>query len=63
MAVTPDTDPVTKPVALPTEATADEPLVHVPPLVAAVSVVLLPTHKEELPVIDPGPAFTVTTAI
>src|ERR1019366_9069008 len=53
----PETTPV-----LPTVATAVLLLLHVPPGVASVSVVVLPAQTVAVPVTDDGNAFTVTVA-
>ncbi len=55
--------PATTPVAAPTEATDVLPEVHVPPVIGLVSVVLVPEHKEAVPEIVPGVAFTVTVRV
>lgn len=46
--------PVTSPVLLPTVATPTVPLVHVPPVVALLSVVIEPTHTVAVPVMAAG---------
>jgi hypothetical protein len=61
----PAATPVTIPVALPTVAFAVLDDDHIPPLVALLRVLVLPTHTLAVPVIVPaaGAAFTVTTAV
>ncbi len=55
----PDVTPVTTPVVKPTVATPVLLLLHVPTPVASDKGVVLPTHKERVPVIGAGVAFTV----
>ena len=57
----PDDTPVTIPVEAPTVATPVLPLVHVPPLVPSLSVVVKPAQTIAVPVMDDGNAYTVTT--
>lgn len=54
--------PATMPVADPMVATEPVLLVHVPPEVALLSVVVEPLHKVAVPLIAAGDAFTVTGA-
>lgn len=54
--------PVTTPVPGTTGAIADGVLVHVPPAVASLSVVVLPVHTVVVPVIAAGNGLTVMTA-
>src|ERR1700752_3196741 len=63
MTVVPATNPVTIPVAEPTLPAVGLLLLHVPPVVASVRVVLPPTHTLAVPLITPGNAFTVTTVV
>jgi hypothetical protein len=51
--------PVTMPVVAPTTATVVLLLLHVPPDVASLSVVVAPTHKVRTPVIAAGGGLTV----
>ena len=51
--------PVTMPDAEPTVATPPV-MLHVPPGVASLRVVVVPTHAEVVPVIDAGRGLTVT---
>ena len=53
---------VTKPVAAPIVATPAALLLHVPPAVASVSVVVLPRHNDKVPLIA-DTVLTVTTAV
>jgi hypothetical protein len=46
--------------AEPTTAATGEPLLHVPPVVISLSVVVLPIHIVSVPVIASGAVFTVT---
>lgn len=55
--------PVTRPVATSIVAIAGVLLAHVPPPVALASVIVCPTHTLLGPVIAPGNAFTVTSAV
>ncbi len=55
--------PVTTPVVLPTVATPGALLVHVPPGVASVNVIVEPTHTADGPAITAGNAFTVITLV
>ena len=59
----PDDTPVTKPVEEPTVAFAVLPLVHVPPLVASLMLVVKPAHTVAVPVMDEGSGLTVTTTV
>ena len=61
----PTATPVTNPVEEITVATDVFPEVHVPPEDASVSVVVLPTHTDVVPVMAPaeGRGFTVTTFV
>lgn len=58
----PAVTPVTTPVPEPTVALALL-LLHVPPGVTSVNVIVAPSHKLPLPDIADGFAFTVTTAL
>lgn len=55
--------PVTMPVVEPMVATPVLPLVHMPPPVASVTVVVAPMHALNVPPIAAGLAFTVTTVV
>jgi hypothetical protein len=57
-AETPDTTPVDE-----TVATDVEPLVHAPPDVASVRLVVLPAQTLAVPVMAAGDALTVTTVV
>jgi hypothetical protein len=57
----PEAMPVTIPVAIPTWAAGRLLLLHVPPVVALVSKVVVPAHTLGDPLIAAGDAFTVTT--
>jgi len=57
--VIPDTTPPSRV----TEATAGTLLVQLPPAVALVKVILLPTHTAEEPAIGAGNGSTVSTAV
>lgn len=62
----PVAEPVTTPVVLPTAATAELLLFHVPPLTLLLSVIVVPEHTLKLPVLlvlAGRAAFTVTTAV
>ncbi len=48
---------------VPTLATPVAELLHVPPVLVVARVLLLPMHIAVLPVMLPGPAFTVTTVV
>ena len=61
MLVVPAVRPLTTPLVL-TVPTAVLLLLHVPPVVALASAVVLPTHTLEVPVIGVTP-FTVTVAL
>ena len=61
--VVPAVRPVTTPVETPIVATPVLPLVHVPPLVASVRVVVAPTQALSVPPMAAGLAFTVTTVV
>ena len=61
--VVPADMPVTTPVVGSTVPTAGTLLLQVPPGEDEVSVVVSPTHTLAVPVIVPGPAFTVTVAV
>jgi hypothetical protein len=52
--------PVTIPLLEPTVATARSLLLHVPPVVASVNVIVDPTHTKDAPPIEAGKGFTVT---
>ena len=63
MSAVPDDTPVTTPVAPTTVATLVVPLVHVPPVVPSVSVIVEPAQNAaEAGMVD-GVVFTVTTAV
>ncbi len=55
--------PVTTPVPAPTEATDVLLLLHAPPPVASLSVVVAPTHALAVPVITDGVGDTVNVAV
>ena len=57
----PPVTPVTTPVVEPIVAIVVVPLVHVPPVVASVNVVVSPWQTLAVPDIPAGLAFTVTT--
>jgi hypothetical protein len=59
----PAATPVTIPLLVPIVARVTLLLVHVPPAVASVSVVVKPTHTLAVPLIDAGSGLTVTTAV
>lgn len=59
----PAVTPVTTPLLLPIVATPVAPLVHTPPLVPSVSVVVAPAHNVVVPVIATGLAFIVVVTI
>ena len=59
----PDDTPVTTPVEEPTVATLVLPLVHVPPLVISLKVVVNPAQTTAVPVTDDGNGLTVTTIV
>lgn len=61
--VVPVTRPLTTPVVPSMVATVVLLLLHVPPAVVSVSVVVPPTHTPDAPVIAPGVGLTVTTAV
>jgi len=63
MVEVPDVTPLTTPVVEPMVATEVLVLLHVPPDVPSVNVVVLPAQTEVVPEIVAGTAFTVTTAI
>jgi hypothetical protein len=63
MVAVPATTPVTIPDDEPTVATEGAPLVHAPPVVLLLNVVLAPSHTVAMPDIDAGKEFTVTTAV
>ena len=62
MVAPPVATPLTTPVAL-TVAMAVLLLLHAPPAVASLSVVVPPTHNVVVPVITAGSGVTVTTAV
>ena len=62
VAVPPDT-PLTTPVVEPIEATPEPLLLHVPPPVISLNVVVLPVHTDVVPEIPLGAAFTVTVVV
>jgi hypothetical protein len=55
--------PVTIPVLMPTPAIDELPVVHVPAPAALLRVVVAVLHKLAVPLLAPGIAFTVTTAV
>ena len=55
--------PVTTPVDEPIVAMPVLPLVHVPPLVASLMLVVKPAHTVAVPVMDEGSGLTVTTTV
>lgn len=59
----PDATPVTIPEPVPTVAKPVLLLVHVPPLVASLNVVVRPAQTFTVPVIDAGNGFTVTVEV
>ena len=63
MVVAPDVTPVSTPVSDPIVATAVLELIHVPPLVASLSVVVAPIQAVVVPVIDDGGGFMVNTVV
>lgn len=63
MVAVPVVAPVTTPDAEPTGAIAVLLLLHAPPVVASVSVIVAPTHTLLLPVIAAGEVLTVTVAV
>lgn len=62
MVTTPVEMPVTTPVVEPISADVEE-LLHVPPAVASVKVIVPPTPTVDGPLIAAGPAVTVTTCV
>ena len=54
---------VTSPVEIPTVAIVGQAILHVPPPVPCVSVLVCPTHKLNVPVGAAGAAVTVTTDV
>jgi hypothetical protein len=63
MLAVPGLTPVTRPVVIPTVAIPVLPLLHVPPVVALLSVVVCPTQTTGLPELVASAAFTVSTAV
>ena len=63
MPATPDTPAFTKPEEEPIVATVSASLLHVPPLLASVSVVVEPEQMNKLPEIAAGNASTVTVTL
>ena len=63
MVTVPAVTPVTIPVLAPTDAVPVLLLLHVPPVVAELSVVTAPVHTVDAPDIAAGNGLTVTTAI
>jgi len=55
--------PLVTPEDAPMVATAGDPLLHVPPKDASLSVVTPPGQRVSVPVIDAGSGFTVTTVV
>jgi hypothetical protein len=55
--------PVTIPVELPTEATVLLLLVHVPPDIVLLNIVVCPEHTVGVPVLAGGTGFTVITVV
>ena len=63
MSAVPDDTPVTTPVAPATVATAVDPLVHVPPVVPSVNVIVDPTQNAAEAGMADGVVLTVTIAV
>ena len=63
MTAVPADTPPTTPVAAPTVAMPVLPLLHTPPPVASLSVVVCPTHTFIVPVMAAGAAIIVTVAV
>jgi len=63
MLAVPGLTPVITPVVIPTVAIPVLPLLHVPPIVALLKVVVCPTQTTGLPELVASAAFTVTTAV
>jgi hypothetical protein len=63
MVVVPPNTPVTIPVPVPTVATVVVLLVHLPPVVPSLRVLVCPAHMLVIPVIGNGLAFTVITEL
>lgn len=63
MVTVPAVTPVTMPDAEPTEAIAGLLLLHVPPASGSPSVIVVPAHTGELPVIAEGTELTVIVAV
>ncbi len=63
MVVVPEATPIAVPVENPIVATEGVLLVHTPPVVASVSVVVKPTHTEVVPAIAAGLGLMVTTTL
>jgi hypothetical protein len=61
--VVPTATPISTPVPVPIVAMAALLLLHVPPAVELVSVLVVPTQVVALPAIAPGNSFTVNTAV
>ena len=63
MVAVPADTPVTTPVVMPTVAVERELLVHVPPAIISVSVIVEPTQTSLLPIMAGGNAYTVTVTV
>jgi hypothetical protein len=63
MVVVPADTPVTIPVVAPIVAIGKLVLIHVPPGVRSVSVIVVPGHKADGPAIVAGNGFTLITAL
>lgn len=63
MLAVPAVIPDTIPVPAPTVATAVLLLLHAPPVLVVLKVVVCPTHALVLPVMAAGSGFTVATAV
>jgi hypothetical protein len=59
----PEAMPVTTPVPVPTVAILVLLLVHIPPDIEELKVVVAPSHTVVVPLIAPGVAITVTTCV
>ena len=63
MVTVPDATPDTAPLDAPTVATDVLELLHDPPAVPLVSVVVEPTHTTAVPAFEPGRGFTVAVMV
>ena len=63
MFVWPTATPVTIPLEEPTVAIPVLPLLHVPPVVASLNVVVAPVQADAAPVMDEGNALTDTSVV